>query len=114
MILAYDVTNIETFDKLSIWMKNIQDKASSDVVKFLVANKVDKVDDRKIQTEQGREMAKEYGFEYYETSAFHNINVADMFEAAIAEAYKRLQPNAEHKGFELTKNTGSPSKKCCK
>ena len=43
-ILVYDVSSRETFSKLNIWLNELETFANKpDIVKMLVANKVDKV-----------------------------------------------------------------------
>ena len=44
VILVYDVTNRTSFDKLDNWLKEVEAYSTkTDVVKMLVANKIDKV-----------------------------------------------------------------------
>lgn len=39
ILLMYDVTNLESYNNLSYWLRNIQENASPDVVKVLAGNK---------------------------------------------------------------------------
>ena len=54
----------------------------------LVANKIEKDQNRKVTKEQGELMAEQYGIRYFETSSKHNIGLDDAFEDVIEQAYK--------------------------
>ncbi len=49
------------------------------MLRFLVGNKCDKVDQRQVSVEQGKEMAKQYGIPFFETSAKETIMIDEMF-----------------------------------
>ena len=46
-----------------------------DTPKILVGNKVDLVDDRKVDKEAAEQFAEEYGIHYFETSALEGTGV---------------------------------------
>lgn len=52
IILVYDCTAEETFNNIQNWLKQIDQHATSSVVKVLVGNKSDKPD-RVVETERG-------------------------------------------------------------
>ena len=52
IILAYDVTDDNSFNNIRNWMRQIETHASENVAKILIGNKCDRAD-RKIPTEQG-------------------------------------------------------------
>ncbi len=113
IILAYDVTNRESYNKLTLWLQNINEKADANVVKFLVANKVDLVDDRVVTPDEGKSIAKQFDLDYYETSAKMNKNVKEVFEAIITKAHltKRLDPDKN--SFQLKSKSASAKKGAC-
>lgn len=60
-------------------MKQIEQHASKDVAKVLVGNKADK-EDKVIDTETGKQLADEYGLEFFETSAKTGLNISELFQ----------------------------------
>lgn len=79
IILVYDCTEEKSFSNISNWMKQIEQHASKDVAKVLVGNKADK-EDKVIDKETGKQLADEYGLEFFETSAKSGLNIAELFE----------------------------------
>ena len=57
ILLVYDVTQENTFNNVTNWLKQIEAHASEDVVKVLVANKVD-LPQRTVSTEKGKALAQ--------------------------------------------------------
>ena len=86
MIIAYDITNKDSFDNVTTWIDSIAQHAGDNVAKILVGNKVD-LEDRAIQKEQAELLAMNNNLHYYETSAKNNINITecmeDIFEQSI-------------------------------
>lgn len=79
IILVYDCTEEKSFSNISNWMKQIEQHASKDVAKVLVGNKADK-EDKVIDTETGKQLADEYGLEFFETSAKTGQNINELFQ----------------------------------
>jgi Ras-related protein Rab-1A len=79
IIIVYDVTNRDSFDHVSFWIKEIERLAAPDVVKILVGNKCDLTEKRVVTTEEGQVVAARYGIKFMETSALTNSNVDDAF-----------------------------------
>jgi len=79
IILVYDCTEENTFNNIQNWLKQIDQHASSNVAKVLVANKCDR-SDKVIETERGKALADAHGLAFFETSAKQNINVNEVFQ----------------------------------
>lgn len=80
IILVYDCTEEKSFSNISNWMKQIEQHASKDVAKVLVGNKADK-EDKVIDTETGKQLADEYGLDFFETSAKTGLNIPELFDS---------------------------------
>lgn len=72
-----------SFSDVSMWMRNIDQHAPSNVIRMLVANKQDLPSSRRVVTEEeGRKLAEDFGgLPYMETSAKNDVNVSEMFFA---------------------------------
>lgn len=78
-VLCYDLTNRPSFDHVIGWMRDIKTKAPPDCDIVLCGNKSDLDQDRVVSTEEGMQLADEYGVQYFETSALTGANVESMF-----------------------------------
>jgi Ras-related protein Rab-8A len=89
ILLVYDVTNEASFNSISQWLKDVQQYASEHVSIVLVGNKADLNHKRQVSTEQGKELAKELGLEFFETSAKTSENVNSSFEKMIRNVIQK-------------------------
>jgi small GTP-binding protein len=78
IIMTYAVNDRSSFNAMENWLKQIKTHAAENVVKVLVANKID-AEDRKVSSDEGRQLAVSFGVEYYEVSAKENTNITEMF-----------------------------------
>jgi len=79
IIVAYDISNRETFDALPRWFTELETYVSPNVVKMLVGNKLDKEFSRAVSEEEGRRFAERNGCLFLEASAKTNIGVREAF-----------------------------------
>ncbi|XP_013789732.1 ras-related protein Rab-8A-like [Limulus polyphemus] len=75
----YDVTNMDSFNHLSYWLRNVEENASPDVVKMLVGNKCDALHLRQVEKERGEKMADSFDIPFFECSCKQNINIDGAF-----------------------------------
>jgi GTPase SAR1 family protein len=87
-VLTYDISNRPSFDHVIGWMRDIKTRAPPDCDICLCANKADLDNDRVVSTEEGQQLADEYGVQFFETSALTGQNVERMF-TALATTIKR-------------------------
>ena len=80
ILLIYDVTNRDSFKNLDSWLIEIEKNASENVLKILIGNKNDLVDDRVISIEEGQKFANSNNMQFIETSAKMDTNVTEAFE----------------------------------
>ena len=96
IILIYDVTSLVTYENVKAWISQIREEAPPNVVIFIAGNKIDMEEERKVNTEDGKRLADEYGFPFYETSAKEDININETFEdlvESIDKVYSNLETN---------------------
>jgi len=80
VIVTFDVTNVASFKSVKIWLESIYEHAEDNVVKILVGNKVDMVDDRQISEEEAQRMATQNNMHYWEASAKENVNIDALMD----------------------------------
>ncbi|CAF1547637.1 unnamed protein product [Didymodactylos carnosus] len=93
IMLVYDVTQARSFQNMNKWLHSIDDQASDDVVKMLIGNKCDMVDERCIPKQRGELLAREHSIKFVETSAKDNINIEKSFYEMARLILKRTAGN---------------------
>jgi Ras-related protein Rab-8A len=81
VIVAYDCTSEESFNNVRNWVRQVEAHTNGreNVEAVLIGNKCDLVDRKVIDASQGQELAKEFGMEFFETSARTGVNVQETF-----------------------------------
>mmetsp|Transcript_16388 Transcript_16388/g.19376 ORF Transcript_16388/g.19376 Transcript_16388/m.19376 type:complete len:174 (-) Transcript_16388:500-1021(-) len=80
ILLVYDVTDRGSFNSIRNWVGQIQQHADVHVNKILIGNKCDMDEQRVVSTEEGQNLAKEYGIQFFETSAKNDNNVETVHD----------------------------------
>jgi Ras-related protein Rab-18 len=83
VVLVYDVANKESFDALPRWFSELETYVTSDVVKIVVGNKVDKEFSRQVSTNEGAAFAERQGALFLEASAKTAVGVKDTFREVV-------------------------------
>ena len=110
IILIYDVTSLKTFENVKSWVSQIHEEISDKVVIYLVANKIDMDDSRKVTKEEGKKLAEELDVPFVETSAKTGENIDYIFSdisERIDKVFGNIQRVAHNKTYK------APGKKCC-
>ncbi|CAF4663564.1 unnamed protein product, partial [Rotaria sp. Silwood2] len=79
-VLVYDVTKEESFDLIQQFNQLIEQTGLDMERRYLVANKIDLVLNRKVDEETGRRFALRNSMIYFETSCKTGKNVLELFE----------------------------------
>ncbi|XP_069773495.1 ras-related protein Rab-15 isoform X2 [Narcine bancroftii] len=79
IFLVYDITSERSFQHIIKWASDVDEYAPEGVQKILVANKADEDQKRQVGVKQGQKLAKEYGMDFFETSACTNYNIKESF-----------------------------------
>ena len=112
ILLLYDITKQSSFNNIREWIQDIREEVSPKAIIFLIGNKIDLADQRKISKEMGIELAEEYKLPFFEASAKSGENVDEVFKALykkISEVYGDLEREMGSKLNKRKKN----QRKCC-
>ncbi|XP_035235299.1 ras-related protein Rab-3C isoform X2 [Anguilla anguilla] len=82
-ILMYDITNEESFNAVQDWSTQIKTYSWDNAQVVLAGNKCDMEEERVVPAASGRMLAEQLGFQFLETSAKENVNVAQTFERLV-------------------------------
>ncbi|CAK82791.1 unnamed protein product (macronuclear) [Paramecium tetraurelia] len=74
VVIVYDVTNMKSFDQVSSWIADFDDKCERPAIKMLLGNKID-MQTRDVSTELGVAYSKRKKILFQEVSAKENVNV---------------------------------------
>ena len=93
IILVYSIDNEYTFNNIKNWINSINDYIDiSKTPIILVGNKKDLENERIIsEEEEGRKIAEDYNFKFYETSAKTGVNVNEIFQKLFVITVKNLK-----------------------
>ena len=112
ILLLYDITSQTSFDNIRGWITDIKEEADENVIIFLLGNKIDLTEERKITKEKGEQLAKEFNVPFFEVSAKSGKNVNEVFKTLygkINESYDEFDRQRSTKIIKKQKN----NKKCC-
>lgn len=110
IVLLYAVNSRESFDNISEWAQQIEASSNSDIVKILVGNKCDLIDNRVVSKEEGEKMANKVKFKFFETSAKTPINIFELFDFCVEELLKK--PQVENSNITNIKVKPKKQSKC--
>ena len=104
ILLVYDVTDRGSFNSIRNWVGQIQQHADVHVNKILIGNKCDMEEQRVVSVEEGKQLAKEYAIQFFETSAKNDIEVETVRSTMLARKSQappltRALPPPSLKGF---------------
>ncbi|GMT27189.1 hypothetical protein PFISCL1PPCAC_18486, partial [Pristionchus fissidentatus] len=85
IILVYDITSADSFDKMKTYMKDISENAFVDGVKILLANKCEMEYKRVVSKERGKKVASENNMSFLEVSSKENINIEKAFYTLVED-----------------------------
>jgi small GTP-binding protein len=83
IIVVYDVTDNKTKESVVDWLKLIKKNTENDVDILIIGNKLDLIEDRKVSSEEGEQIAKQLNYPFLETSAKTGKNVNESFMTII-------------------------------
>ena len=117
IIIMYDLTNRKSFENLERWFNIVSQNFPGKTV-FLVGNKLDLADDKRIVTvEEGQKLAEENNMKFYEGSGQNGENVEEIFIQMAEKVYENIindKDSFQSSSSKLNKNNQKKKKKCCK
>ena len=114
IIIVFDITDKKSFLSITEWLKQIEKHAKENVFKFLVGNKSDLAEERKVTFEEAKEYADKHDLPYIETSAKEGININELFESSIKSFLSNNKYIGGDKNIKLnSQSTTSEKSDCC-
>ena len=102
--IVFDLTKRETYEHIKRWLNDINRFAKEDVLKFLVGNKSDLINERRVKYEEAKLFAHQMKAMYFEVSAKNNENINEFFEAATKIFILKYNKNIKKKGKKKEDN----------
>ncbi|CAG9535493.1 unnamed protein product [Cercopithifilaria johnstoni] len=113
LLLVYDLTNRQSFIDIRDWLTRIKENAKETVLITLVGNKMDLQSSRKVEYEEGRQLAEAYNIGFIETSAKSGQNVKETFQEITRKLIKMQNGENVNKSTIELIGTLSKSSSCC-
>eukprot|EP01114_Cavostelium_apophysatum_P010995 TRINITY_DN2515_c0_g1_i1.p1 TRINITY_DN2515_c0_g1~~TRINITY_DN2515_c0_g1_i1.p1 ORF type:complete len:217 (+),score=51.08 TRINITY_DN2515_c0_g1_i1:140-790(+) len=114
IVVVYDVTDRNSFEKLTNWLHQIDVNADATVDKMIVGNKIDLESSRQVTYHEAKEFAISKGdIPFVETSAKTSKNVQEAFEILARKIKERVIRDGDHSssiegtGLELKRSLGN-------
>ena len=87
-IMVYSIDNDDSFNNIEKWLNDVKTQSNPNIKIFLIGNKADLEDKRKVSREAGEKFLKDHKLTYFiETSAKTGFNVQNVFIQAAKELY---------------------------
>ena len=117
IMVIYDITNKETFKNVENWIICAKEEMKKNIPIYLVGNKADLEEDRKISYEEGKSLSEQYGLKFYETSCQTGDNVEKCFTDLAQDLYdiqkKEKEKENGDNNIKIETKKSAKKKKCC-
>ena len=87
-VVVYDISDKESFSKISFWINYIKNYAAENSKIILVGNKNDLHSERHVSIEEGENYAKKLNIKFFEACAKEGTNVNELFYYLAKEIYQ--------------------------
>jgi small GTP-binding protein len=84
-LLVFDITNRTSFENLDDWLASFRNASSDQAALFLLGNKSDLNEQRKVESNEGEDWATGHSCRYFETSARTGDGIPEVFKAVVAK-----------------------------
>lgn len=82
-VLAYDITDKDSFDKVKVWLKELHTVVGENIQVVIVGNKCDLERDRKVPKREAEEWAQANNARHFLCSAKLGLRVTDAFQSLV-------------------------------
>ena len=122
VIIVFDVTSQDSFDNVKGWINSIKSNLGENIIPIIiVGNKIDMENMREISKEDGKKIASENDFKYFETSAKTGIGVDEAIKEIVNQILDIQDKNEDEKvderpSFKIKKDNNKDNQKkkgCC-
>ena len=87
-IIVYSIDTEDSFNNIEKWLNDIKTQSNHDIKIFLIGNKADLEDKRRLTKEQGEQLCNDHKLAFFmETSAKTGFNVQNVFIQVAKELY---------------------------
>jgi len=93
-IIAYDVTDQQSFDRVDHWMQQVYQRCEG-IPLLLVGCKTDLKDQRVVEESEAKNAAKHLKMDFIETSAKDDLHVNDVFESLAKKIYSSYEKSGK-------------------
>lgn len=111
VILVYDVTCYESFEKIPSYIEDFQNHCDSKPCFVLVGNKCD-AKNRQVGFEEGKKLALKFEIPFLECSAMSGYNVEEIFDVMLTQMQEKSLVGSESKS-SFCIHPVRKKKKCC-
>lgn len=112
-VIVFSVIDPPSLNEISFWANGVKAGASPPPQLFVIANKIDLESERQVTKEQGMEVAKQFGAQYFEISATTGANVDDMINAVAKQALSMVEQETPQATTVVIKPDKPDKKPCC-
>ena len=106
IIIVYDITNRESFEKVQHWIKSVYDNSDTykEIQMILVGNKIDLEENREVTKEEGIKLGKYFEIDFFEASAKNEEGVRDFMIKIIGDILSNKVNNRKNINIKNYKN----------
>ncbi|KAI6659149.1 hypothetical protein LOD99_14825 [Oopsacas minuta] len=104
VLVVYDITNIQSFEAIPLWIELAKASVSNDTLFMLVGNKLDLFEERVITQFDANSFALKNRMEYFECSASKGLNILFLFNQIAKDISHNFKDN-ESAILEISEQT---------
>ena len=106
-LLVYDVSIVETFDKVKDWVHTLQEAVGKDITFVIAGNKIDLISDKNMKDKNDAKINQyctQQKCKHFYTSAKTGYNLNETFESLVKSVLEKVMKN---------NHQGNNKKGCC-